>query len=155
MKDPNQKIEIDKKTGRVRVYTVNTEKSATQQQFADECDVNNIMRRYEKTGEIVHRNAKAGVYADFSEITNYQDMMEKVIYAQEAFSTLPAKIRTKFRNDPGELLEFLQDKKNLKEAEELGLLEIIQKPAVVTNAKPQNANDPAVKTDTSTSPPST
>lgn len=136
MKDLAQEITVDKKTGRVRVRTLNTEATMTQQQFADECDINNIVKRYERTGEIVHRNQKTGIYADFTEITNYHDMMDKVLYAQDAFMTLPAKIRTKFRNDPGELLSFLQDSKNLKEAEELGLIELIQ-PTAQPNAKNQ------------------
>lgn len=140
MKDPKQIITTDKKTGRVRVQTLNDDPSMTQQQFADECDINHIMKRYEKTGEIVHRNSKQGVYADFSEIKNYHEMMDQVLYAQEAFLTLPAKIRARFRNDPGQLLSFLDDSKNLKEAEELGLLEIV-KPEAQLNAKNQKREE--------------
>lgn len=123
MIDKNQIIEKDPKTGRVRVYTLNLEKSLTQQQYAAECDINNIMRKYETTGEFTHLTGKTGVYADFSEIKDYREMLDTVRYADEAFKALPAKMRQRFGEDPGQLLEFLQDRKNYDEAVQLGLID--------------------------------
>lgn len=122
MKDPNQRESVNPITGRLSVETVNKEKSMTQQQFKDECDINNIMQKYVTTGEFSHATKKQGVYADFSGIRDYQQMVETVMYAQEAFDLLPAKVRSRFRNDPGELLAFLQDPNNKEEARSLGLL---------------------------------
>lgn len=123
MKHEGQMVYFDEKLGRMRCDSVNTEPTMTQQQFADECDINNIMRRYQTTGEFTHVTGKSGSYADFSEIKDYHHMVETVRYAQEAFQVLPAAIRARFKNDPGSLLEFLQDKSNMAEAIQLGLVD--------------------------------
>lgn len=123
MKDPNQIISIHKETGRVHVATINKDPSLTQQQFKDECDINNIIKKYETTGEFTHLTRKQGQYADFSNITDYQTMLETVKYADEAFAALPAQMRLRFKNNPGDLLNFLQDKNNYDEAVKLGLIE--------------------------------
>lgn len=122
MIDKNQKITIDAKTKRVSVETVNNEPSKTQQQFKDECDINNIMAKYATTGQFLHVTSKQGQYADFSSITDYREMLDQVAYAQEAFAQLPANVRYKFNNDPAELLNFVQDKKNYDEGVKLGLI---------------------------------
>jgi len=122
MRHEHQKIAKNKETGRVRVQTINSEKTQTQQQFAQECDINFIMDKYIKTGEFTHATQKKGTYGDFSEISDYHSMLNTVIYAQEAFALLPATIRARFRNDPGELLNFINDDSNYDEALKLGLL---------------------------------
>lgn len=121
MKDPN-KIIVRQANGRVRVYTMNADASMTQQQFKDECDINNIMKKYNSTGEFGRLTSKQGVYADFSQITDYQEMLHTVKYAQDAFASLPAEVRKKFSNDPGELLAFVQDPNNYDEGVKLGLI---------------------------------
>lgn len=121
MHDKNQIHTSRTKTGRLRCRTQNKELTLTQQQFKDECDVNNIMRKYVTTGEFVHRTSKKGQYADFSHIKDYQEMLDTVRYAEEAFASLPAPVRSRFKNDPGELLSFIQDPKNRAEGEKLGL----------------------------------
>lgn len=108
--------------GTIRVQTINEEPSMAQQQFADECDINNIMAKYQKTGEFTHATNKQGVYADFTNITDYRAMVDTVMYAREAFALLPAQVRARFRNDPAQLLEFIQNDKNYDEAVKLGLL---------------------------------
>nr|QJB20028.1 MAG: internal scaffolding protein [Microvirus sp.] len=109
--------------GRRRVQTINTEPTRTQQQFAEECDINYIMKKYETTGEFSTHFKQGGRYADFSNITDFQDMLHTVQYAQDAFMTLPAEIRSRFRNDPQQILTFLQDPKNYDEGVKLGLLQ--------------------------------
>lgn len=109
---------------RTRVQTINTEPSMTQQQFKDEADINTIMRKY--GADPVAFNSltrKGGVYADFSKITDYHSMLQEVATAQEAFASLPAQLRSRFENDPGKLLSFLQDEKNHDEGVELGLVQ--------------------------------
>lgn len=121
MKNFNQKTVV-RKNGTLRVQSINNEPTLAQQQFKDECDINNIMKKYSTTGEFTHLTSKEGVYADFSQITDYRDMLDTVIYAQDAFNALPAEMRKRFDNDPGKLLEFIQDNKNYDEGVKLGLL---------------------------------
>lgn len=114
-------VEVEGK--RVRVRTINNEKSMTQQQFKDECDVNNIVAKYKRTGEITHLARTSGVYADLTKITDYHTMINQIQEAQKAFMTLPAAVRLRFQNDPGQLLAFMQDPKNYEEGVKLGLFE--------------------------------
>lgn len=117
-----KKVSTDSK-GRVRVSTVVSGKSMTQQQFKDVSDVNHIMRRYQQTGEITHLARSQGVYADVSRIKDYHSALQTVLDANAAFMTLPADVRNRFSNDPGQFISWLQDSKNLDEAVSLGLLE--------------------------------
>lgn len=125
MKDPNVTYE-KRPNGTLRVRTINTEPTMAQQQFAEECDINNVMKKYSNNMNLVPFSG--GQYRDVSNIPDYHEMLNTVRYADEAFSTLPAELRLRFANDPGQMIQFLQDPKNRQEAIELGLLE-----------KPQNA----------------
>lgn len=118
-------IEIyTRKNGTKGVRTVNDEPTKTQRQFAKDCDVNNIMRKYAHDGSITHLARSEGVYADLTVLPgDYRDMLEAVRFAQDAFLTLPAEVRKKFGNDPSELIQFLNDPKNRDEAVKLGLID--------------------------------
>jgi len=126
-------------SGRIRVKSINTEPSLTQQQFKTECDINNIMRRFAQTGEITHLNRRRGSFQDLSEIgESYQEMLSTVKMAQDAFMELDPKIRDRFKNDPGNLLAFISDEKNKEEAIKLGLIEKTNN----TQNQIQNQNNP-------------
>jgi len=118
----DQEISVCPSTGRRRVKSINKQVSLTEQQFKSECDINNILRRYAKTGELSHVNRRRGSFQDFSEITDYQEMLHTVQRAQSAFMELDPVIRDRFRNDPAELIKFLQDPKNREEAVKLNLI---------------------------------
>lgn len=116
---------IDPNTGEVQ-----TPPSMTKQSFAAECDINNILRQYKKTGMISHINAQAskGMYLDLPAEVDFQTALNTVIRAEEAFDTLPARLRARFNNDPAEFLIFSTDPRNQKELIELGLAQAIPKP---------------------------
>lgn len=118
-----KKVVRDEITGRVRVYTEFTKPSRTQQQFKDETDINNIMARYEQTGQITHIQHRVGQYADFSGSQTLFESMLLVQDAQQMFLQLPAQLRNRFENDPVKLLQFLEDKNNRDEAIKLGLID--------------------------------
>lgn len=115
-----KKIEI-RKNGSKRVYTVNTEPSKTDQSFKNEADVNNIMARYRKTGQITHLAKHQGSYADVSEIPDLSQALDQVTKAQQAFDALPSELRARFGNSPVNMIEFLQNDNNIDEAIKLGL----------------------------------
>lgn len=123
MIDPQQIISTHPITGRVHVETLNLEPSLTQQHFEAECDINNIVKKYDRTGELSHLNRRRGVYADFSDIPDYAESLDRINRAQEAFLTLDAKIRQRFSNDPQKLINFLSDERNREEALSLGLID--------------------------------
>jgi phage internal scaffolding protein len=102
------------------------EPSRTQQQFAEEADINNIIARYERTGilvdPLIDRRGQP-MYGDFSNIDSYFEAQLKVAQAKQLFEALPAKIRDRFGGDAGKLLAFVEDPENREEAIELGLIE--------------------------------
>jgi len=93
------------------------------QSFKAECDINTIMSQYQKTGLITHVREVQGAYGDFSNVEGYQLSLNQVIAAQEAFDQLPAAMRKRFGNQPSQLMQFLEDPRNLEEAAKLGLVE--------------------------------
>lgn len=101
-----------------------TQPGVTQQHFRDEVNINSIMRRYEKTGVLVDpgvrmsRAPQFGVFENF----DFHECQNRVALAKEAFMALPARIRTRFSNDPGMLLQFVGDESNRDEAIKLGLI---------------------------------
>lgn len=98
--------------------------SMTQQQFKDECDINKVMDRYLRTGVLSDPlNMRGpGTYADFTEMGDYMENMNKVVEAREMFESLPAKVRERFANNPANMIEFVMDSSNKDEAIKLGLL---------------------------------
>lgn len=111
----------------------------TQQHCKDECDINFILNRYARTGELpTNINPKVASYADCSSIPNYRDSMEQVLKAQSMFDSLPSKIRKRFGNDPVAFLEFVNNPDNQNEAYALGLAE---KPIIEDKKEPMIQND--------------
>lgn len=141
MKNLDEKFhKIEKrKNGSLRIQFHSDQQVRVQEQFKDDCDVNNIMKKYQSTGQFNHATSKQGSYKDFFGITDYHDMLNTVMYAQEAFQTLPAETRARFANDPGELLEFIQNSNNREEAMRLGLIKADHNPS--TNANEQNESE--------------
>lgn len=95
--------------------------SMTQQQFRDEADINEIVRRFGLTGQLPD-NLSMPVSGDFTGVSDFQSAMNLVLQAQEEFMKLPAPVRERFGNDPGKLMAFLDDASNRDEARNLGLL---------------------------------
>lgn len=93
----------------------------TDQQFIKDCDVNEILAKIAKTKQMPTNFGVTGVYADFTEVQDYQESLHTVMRAQESFNELPAHIRQKFQNDPSQLISYLKDPANIQESVELGL----------------------------------
>lgn len=119
----NKKIEVVNGRVRVGVDPSLERVTKTQQQFKDQCDVNKIVAKYKTTGHWLHLTSKKGVYADVSQVSDYHESLNKIQSAQAAFAALPAELRLRFNNDPGKLLEFIQDPKNYDEGVKLGIFE--------------------------------
>lgn len=93
----------------------------TQQQFAEECDINTIVKRFGLTGQLP-TNLAMPLSGDFAEATDFHSAMNLVAQAQAEFMQLPAEVRARFKNDPGAVVEFLDDPANRDEAIKLGLV---------------------------------
>lgn len=86
----------------------------------DECDINVIIRKYLRTGELP--GLREGVYADLSGLTGLQDAIQVVRDADLAFSALPADVRSAFDNDPVRLVQEAHDESKREKFEKLGLV---------------------------------
>ncbi len=93
----------------------------TEQSHKNQCDINRIVQRYNKTGVISHMNKIEGKYGDMSG-ADFKTMMDITSGVRSKFAALPAKIRNRFENEPEKLLEFFENPENRNEAIELGLV---------------------------------
>lgn len=100
--------------------TVNNEESMTQQDDAQDCDINVIMKRYGGTGQLPVQ-VREPLYGDFTTASDYRTMLDTIRATEEAWGEIPAEVRDRFNNDPEKFMDFINDEKNLDEARKLGL----------------------------------
>lgn len=99
--------------------------SLTQQHFKNDADINTIIARYNRTGYLVDpltQSTRQPLFGDFGDIPDFRDAQTQIALAKERFMALPSDLRKRFNNNAVELLDFLQDSKNLDEAVRLGLV---------------------------------
>ncbi len=106
---------------RTRFTSNTTGESMTKQSFRNESNINIIMAKYAKTGLIDHVKKYEGRYEDVTGVEDYHTSLNRIHAAQAAFMSLPSGVRTKFDNDPGEFLNFVNEPDNLEEMYEMGL----------------------------------
>lgn len=112
------------------------DESRTEQEGLHETDINYIAQLFLKTGEIpqvIHMPT----HGDFTGIFDFQTAMNTIQLAKNEFMSLPAKTRTRFNNDPAELIAFIEDDANRDEAIKLGF---IPKPDIISTP-PTTDND--------------
>lgn len=114
-----------------------TKPSLTKQSFRDECDINNILKKYNRAMGIDFLNQYqgylAGKFEDVSAVVDYRTALHQIDEARRVFDAMPSKVRARFENDPQNFLEFMADSKNRDEAISLGLLNPkVEKPVVET-----------------------
>lgn len=113
--------------------------SLTQQQFADEADINVMMARFGVTGHMPS-SIRMPTYGDFSGVGDYRSAMDVVVRAQNEFMTLPADMRARFGNDPHQLIAFLENPSNAEEARKLGLFKASATPTGGDGGSPPMAD---------------
>ncbi len=106
---------------RIQLSMPKDEKIRTKQQFKNECDINNIMAKYQKTGALEHVATHQLNYG-FAQSIDFNEAMQITTRAEQMFADLPSTLRTKFHGDPGEYLDFVADESNKPEMLKLGLL---------------------------------
>lgn len=78
----------------------------TKSEFKDDVDINKIISRYKRTGQLPDQaRAALARYEDLSDVGSYHELYNRLQAAQEAFQALPALVRAEFGNDPGAFLE--------------------------------------------------
>lgn len=96
----------------------------TRQSMRDECDINIIMRKYQKSGALSHVREYGAMYGHFESVT-FHEAMETIRVANEMFSALPSAVRKRFSNDPAEFMDFVsKPEENKDELVKLGLWKV-------------------------------
>lgn len=95
---------------RTKKVTLNQkgEKSKTRQSEADSCDINKIMERFNRTGQLPRMQSLPPQYGD-ARIVDYQTAMQIVKDSNDAFMQLPATTRRHFGDSPQNFMSALQD----------------------------------------------
>jgi len=96
------------------------DESRTKQSFAEEADINTIVRRFGVTGQLP-TGIRAPTYGDFENVVDFHTAMNAIAQAGEAFDRMPAQVRARFHNNPAEFVDFCSDPANVAEMEKLGL----------------------------------
>ena len=98
--------------------------SMTKQEFVKECDVNNIVKAFQPgtMHMLLQQYAAQGRFEELPDPLDYQEALNIQMEAEKAFLDLPAKVRERFNQEPGQFLAFMSDPANEKEARALGLL---------------------------------
>lgn len=109
-----------RKNGTVRVK-LNCGEGLTEQAHKKECDMNYILRNYQKTGMIKHAREHEGRYDDVTAI-DFQEAQIIVANAKTMFEELPANLRKRFSNNPAEFLDFAQNPENKQELSKMGII---------------------------------
>lgn len=107
--------------------------SRAQQSFAAEVDINTIVKRFGLTGQLPE-SVRVPLPEDFYDILDFHSAMNVVRQGEEAFAQMPAAVRARFSNDPGEFLDFVNNPENTEEAIRLGIanrrVEVSEEPVV-------------------------
>ena len=116
----------------------------TKSEFKESCDINNMLAKYQQTGNLPLMKQNP-IYGDFSEPTTYQEAQNTLIVAQQQFDGLPSEIRKQFDNDPEQFLEFCNDPKNANQMRKMGILEQPEIPDKIVQTKTEEKVKPDEK----------
>lgn len=115
------------------------EPSMTDQSQRDECDINVLVERFGVVPSDMPQAVVLPQYGDYEGIFDFQSAMQVILDAKSAFMDLPAKVRTRFNNNPQEYLEFFANPDNYDEALRLGF--VVPKPSSPEGGSPPEEDE--------------
>ena len=121
--------------------------SKVQEQFADACQTDTIIRKYNTMGINPFIASGGSQYLDTTQIPDFFVAQNAQVKVKEFFEGLPADIRLEFNNDPMEFAEVVSDPQNADYLREIGVLEPLP-------PKAEGETQPAPKGDNSEKAPS-
>lgn len=96
--------------------------SKVQEQFADACQTDTIIRKYNMMGVNPFIAAGGSQYLDTTQIPSFVAAQNAQVKVKEYFEGLPSDIRLKFNNDPMQFAEVVSDTRNAEYLREIGVL---------------------------------
>ncbi len=110
---PKMRVSVD--------FSHETPFGRTKQSHKSECDVNQILAKYQRTGILEFTSNNEPRYDDVTGL-DFQSAMQTVASANSLFAQMPSSLRKRFENDPAKFLNFVDDPKNYDEAVKIGLV---------------------------------
>lgn len=99
------------------------QESRVQEQFADACQTDTIIRKYNTMGVNPFIATGSSQYLDTTQIPDFFVAQNAQVKVKEFFEGLPADIRLEFDNDPMQFAEVVSDPRNADYLREIGVLE--------------------------------
>lgn len=96
--------------------------SKVQEQFADACQTDTIIRKYNMMGVNPFISAGGSQYLDTTQIPSFVAAQNAQVKVKEYFEGLPSDIRLEFNNDPMQFAEVVSDPRNAEYLREIGVL---------------------------------
>lgn len=96
--------------------------SEVQEQFADACQTDTIIRKYNMMGVNPFIASGSSQYLDTTEIPSFVVAQNSQVKVREYFEGLPSDIRLEFNNDPFLFAEAVLDPQNADHLREIGVL---------------------------------
>lgn len=96
--------------------------SKVQEQFADACQTDTIIRKYNTMGVNPFIAAGVSQYLDTTQIPDFVCAQNAQIKVKEYFEGLPSDVRLEFNNDPMQFAEVVSDPRNADYLREIGIL---------------------------------
>jgi len=118
--DPTTAIRVRERPRLVKRFL---KPSLTKQEFKEECDINVLMKRYQKTGLFPQHPGASPRYVSNIGAPDFLEAQNLILQARSEFSALNAELRKRFDNDPSKFLAFVNDPANADELIKLGLRE--------------------------------
>lgn len=97
------------------VLTKITGESKTRQSAQDDADINRIVSR-----GIIPPDPSTLQYGDFTNAQDFRSIQDQIVLVKNTFDALPSHVRAFLRNDPSNMLDVVNNQKDV--AVELGLL---------------------------------
>lgn len=98
------------------------QESKVQEQFADACQTDTIIRKYNMMGVNPFIASGGSHYLDTTEIPSFVVAQNSQVKVREYFEGLPSDIRLEFNNDPAQFAEAVLDPQNADYLREIGVL---------------------------------
>jgi len=95
--------------------------SVTKQAFAQECDINYILKNNAMLAPLTPEEYSKFNFLDLGTSIDYHLAKNYLIEAENAFMSLDANIRARFENSPAQFLDFVQNPSNQEELIRMGL----------------------------------
>lgn len=126
------------------------QESRVQEQFADACQTDTIIRKYNSMGVNPFIASGGSQYLDTTQIPDFLVAQNAQVKVKEFFEGLPADIRLEFNNDPMQFAEVVSDPQNADYLREIGVLEPLP-PETEGEKQPASSGDNSEKAPQSSS----